>query len=90
MAFAASHRLQYIPARGRRRISVIVHVCEIGNFSFSPRGDGNSITIAAMSEYTAIAIYPRKGTETYHTRGKRSNGNIAIYPRKGTKATLFS
>lgn len=40
-AFGTSMGLQFIPARGRRRISVIVHVCEIGNFSFSPQGDGN-------------------------------------------------
>lgn len=56
--------MQFIPARGRRRISVIVHVCEIGNFCFSPQGDGNTISSISYMD-NRIAIYPRKGTKKH-------------------------
>ena len=51
----------------------------------SPQGDENLCFAVFGLLRLNIAIYPREGTETYHTRGKRSSGNIAIYPRKGTE-----
>ena len=57
--------LQFIPARGRKLCAFCV-ISGNQNCNLSPQGDGN-ITGKSPSIVRNIAIYPRKGTETYGT-----------------------
>ena len=56
--------------------------------NLSPQGDGNHPT-EGLTLAQKIAIYPRKGTETFISSDSLNTLGIAIYPRKGTETPLI-
>ena len=57
--------------------------------NLSPQGDGNTDTSHFSSRSASIAIYPRKGTETFFCAALIIVSTIAIYPRKGTETPFY-
>ena len=78
--------LQFIPARGRKRVGLICGACSI-NCNLSPRGDENFLPSRTSKCTQLIAIYPREGTKTGKTGRNLPRTAIAIYPREGTKTS---
>ena len=84
--FAVRLKLQFIPARGRKRVGLICGACSI-NCNLSPRGDENFLPSRTSKCTQLIAIYPREGTKTGKTGRNLPRTAIAIYPREGTKTS---
>ena len=77
-------KLQFIPARGRKRdwVAADFHAVLIAIY---PREGTETLLLFSMVFPFLIAIYPREGTETEMGFAGSSHGCIAIYPREGTE-----